>query len=236
LLYNLGSPYLVHTLIMDDACQAGICHLTLASCSWSTDFVKRFCHFFRDKFSSPLQYNLGSLYFVHTLKIEDICPFFYLNFISTYFQFHSSWLCRRQARHRSVSTLVIYVFMMWVSVIVWKIIEQVINVHFFVKLLPKNLCVSDICWYMIAIDICFFNTSDAKGHVSFCHHLASVHPSFHKLFRFWSSPLKLLWVFPQKFQILYGFGKKTWLPWAILISNLLKMEKKLLTKIFSNYL
>jgi hypothetical protein len=50
----------------------------------------------------------------------------------------------------------IYVFMMWVSVMVWKIIEQVINVHFFVKLLPKNLCVSDICWYVIAIDICFF--------------------------------------------------------------------------------
>jgi hypothetical protein len=40
LSYKLGSPFLVHLLIMACTCQPGICHLTLTSFSWSTDFLK----------------------------------------------------------------------------------------------------------------------------------------------------------------------------------------------------
>ena len=38
--YNLGLSYLVHTLIMEGACQSDICHLTLTSFSHYTDFIK----------------------------------------------------------------------------------------------------------------------------------------------------------------------------------------------------
>lgn len=75
-------------------------------------------------FSWPVQF-----FHCNTTKVTVFCPhikvrgyIFDLNFISTEFQFHSSWLCRRQARHRSVSTdstFVIYVFIMRVPVIVW---------------------------------------------------------------------------------------------------------------------
>ena len=37
--YNLGSPYLVNTLIIVSNCQPGMCHLTLTLFSWSTDFL-----------------------------------------------------------------------------------------------------------------------------------------------------------------------------------------------------
>jgi hypothetical protein len=37
---NLDSPYLVYTIIMECASQPVICHLTMTSISWSTDFVK----------------------------------------------------------------------------------------------------------------------------------------------------------------------------------------------------
>ena len=39
-LYNLGSSDLVNTIIMVSLCQPGICHLTVTSIPWSTDFVK----------------------------------------------------------------------------------------------------------------------------------------------------------------------------------------------------
>jgi hypothetical protein len=48
--YNLGSPYLIHTMIIEDTCQLGMCSMILTSFLWSTDFVKyksRFRHDFR---------------------------------------------------------------------------------------------------------------------------------------------------------------------------------------------
>jgi hypothetical protein len=38
--YKLGPQSLIHTFIMLSACEPGMCHLTLTSFSWCTDFVK----------------------------------------------------------------------------------------------------------------------------------------------------------------------------------------------------
>jgi hypothetical protein len=35
---HLDSPYLIHTLIMEGTCHSEMCHLTLTSFAWSTDF------------------------------------------------------------------------------------------------------------------------------------------------------------------------------------------------------
>ena len=60
--YNLGSPCLVHTFIMEGTYQPGICHLTLTSFSWSTGFVL-FASSFHDQVSFSTTYNLGLPYF-----------------------------------------------------------------------------------------------------------------------------------------------------------------------------
>ena len=83
--YNIGSPYLIHTFIMNGTSQPGICHLTLISFSWFTDFVKFMFSFHYYVSFSILPYNLGSSYLVHTLMMEDtylcIC---HLSLISVY--------------------------------------------------------------------------------------------------------------------------------------------------------
>ena len=45
--FTQGSPYLVHTLIMEDICRPEIYRLTLTSFSWYADFIK-FTSSFRD--------------------------------------------------------------------------------------------------------------------------------------------------------------------------------------------
>ena len=71
LSYNLGSPYLVQTLIMVCTCQPGMCHLTLSSFWGSIDF--NLCQVFMIKSVSLLPYNLGSSYLIHTLIMVCTC-------------------------------------------------------------------------------------------------------------------------------------------------------------------
>jgi hypothetical protein len=70
--YNVGSSYilyLIHIFIMVFTCQSGICHLTLTSFSWSTDFIKFTSSFqYGVTFSTP--YNLGSPCLVQTFIME----------------------------------------------------------------------------------------------------------------------------------------------------------------------
>ena len=73
--YNVGSSYilyLIHIFIMVFTCQSGICHLTLTSFSWSTDFIKFTSSFhYGVTFSTP--YNLGSPCLVQTFIMEGTC-------------------------------------------------------------------------------------------------------------------------------------------------------------------
>ena len=76
LRYNVGSSYilyLIHIFIMVCTCQSGICHLTLTSFSWSTDFIKftssfhYFLHHLQHRFTmfGPHIYHGGYLSDLH---------------------------------------------------------------------------------------------------------------------------------------------------------------------------
>ena len=72
---NVGSSYilyLIHIFIMVCTFQSGICHLTLTSFSWSTDFIK-FTSSFHHGVTFSTTYNLGSPCLVHTFIMEGTC-------------------------------------------------------------------------------------------------------------------------------------------------------------------
>ena len=89
--YNLGSPYLVHTLIMVGACQPGMCHITLTSFSWSTEFYWIYVKFlWISRLFHYLIYNQGShiedvgymsvfIYISHFLNLS--CMYMYFKYV-----------------------------------------------------------------------------------------------------------------------------------------------------------
>jgi hypothetical protein len=72
--YNIGLPYLVHTIILEDTCQPDMYHLTLTSVSWSIDMLN-LCQVFMitGRSVSPLPYYICLPYLVCTLIMEDTC-------------------------------------------------------------------------------------------------------------------------------------------------------------------
>ena len=80
---NVGSSYilyLIHIFIMVCTFQSGICHLTLTSFSWSTDFIKftssfhYFLHHLQHRFTmfGPHIYHGGYLSDLHVSPIFDL--------------------------------------------------------------------------------------------------------------------------------------------------------------------
>ena len=65
--YNLDSPYLVNTWIIEGTCQPDMCHLTMTSLSRIIDLY--LSEVFMIKSVSPLTYSLGSVYLVNTFMI-----------------------------------------------------------------------------------------------------------------------------------------------------------------------
>lgn len=69
--YNLGSPYLDHTLTMVNTCQPGMSHLTFFSFRWFNLFT--LLQVFVVWLVFPLPYTLGSPYLVSTLIMVSTC-------------------------------------------------------------------------------------------------------------------------------------------------------------------
>jgi hypothetical protein len=89
-----------------------------------------------------------------------------------------------------------------------------------------------VCFVDLCVSFCTFSSSDPKGHVSYCHHLASV--VRRKLFQK-SSPLKVLdqwkpnlvWIITRvsSFKIVYGDAvhQPTW-PLLQIIEHMVKLQ------------
>ena len=83
--YNIGSPYLIHTLIIDSTCQPGMYYLNLTSFSSSLKLLNLH-QVFMIRSVSLLPYNLGSPYLVCTSMMESASPYFTLSFFFNFTQ------------------------------------------------------------------------------------------------------------------------------------------------------